>query len=116
MEPVQSSIKQRSSVFAYALSSLVSAVFLGLTGSFLTALVLALLLYFFVTVDFLGAALARFEITFLVTGFERGDEATDDDRVVLAFGILISWFVFVLVIHFFKILNNQCIYIALRVD
>ena len=44
-------------------------------------------------VDFLGAALARFEITFLVTTFERGVDLTDDERVVLvALGILVSLF------------------------
>lgn len=43
--------------------------------------------------DFFGAALARFEMTFLVTTFERGADLTDDERVVLvALGILVSLF------------------------
>ena len=39
MEPVQSRMRHKSNVFANALSSLVRAVFFGLTSSFLTAFV-----------------------------------------------------------------------------
>jgi len=82
MDPVQSRIRQRSSVFALARSSLVNAVFFALTGCFLTATFLA------------GALRAgegdRLAMTFLVFGAAlalRRTEALDVDLVVLAFGI-----------------------------
>ena len=92
MEAVQSRIRQRSSVLAPALSSLVKAVFFGLTGYFLTALPAG---FAFETAallaadSFLGAAAPRLAITFLAgVAFAREVEA----RVILAFGILCTFF------------------------
>ena len=91
MDAVQSSIRQRSSVLAPALSSLVMAVFLGATGCFFTAFPTGL------AFDFLVAA--TFAITFLTGAFLAlvADAVRVDLSVVLALGILLKifvWFVF----------------------
>ena len=88
MDPVQSRIRQRSSVFADFLSSLVSAVFLGLTGSFFTAFFEAGATFLF---KVLGAGAALLAMTFLAAG-ERLAEVADVDLVDLAlvFAIFLS--------------------------
>ena len=89
MEPVQSRIRQRSRVLAPALSSLVMAVFLGATACFLIALPAGLALDTDLLVEAHLGAVAFFAMTFLAGAFFAF--TVDEERVVLAFGILFGF-------------------------